>query len=495
MKSKDLIKNGKEEKNIVKEKSLLERINEDYSFKKSSDSNDNGNGNDNSKSNVDSKLIKKESKSIKKEIKDGFSKIMPQSTQNESNIINNTNVNSKNTISKKDKWQLVKSDKVMIYNPFSLTLNNEISHLLSFDLDSTLIENKSGKVKSISINDWQFICNNIDDIIHNYITKTYDSSKLGICIFSNQKNILDDKAYLSLFKKKLEAVIESLNKNHPLKFIAFVSTDSGYYRKPSTGMFELMKKDYFPKLEKSLYVGDAAGRKSNYKGKKDFADTDLKFALNCGIDFMVPENFFNLIPNYKFKHSLKPYVFKQLGEQEKDKYSFLNKDCFIIMVGYPGSGKSTFFKTYLEQYGFIRVNNDTTGNENKSLKLLEDKISENNKRFVIDNTNPSIGKRRIFINIAKNNNLPCICILFNITRDMVLHLNNQRKILSDLKEEDNSIQISSKPVPTIAVNMFKSAYEEPKLNEGFESIVKVDFEYVFISEIHKKTLFMFSEYI
>ena len=37
---------------------------------------------------------------------------------------------------------------------------------------------------------------------------------------------------------------------------------------------------------KSFYCGDAAGRKD---GKhKDFSDSDLKFALNVGLEFLTP---------------------------------------------------------------------------------------------------------------------------------------------------------------------------------------------------------------
>ena len=40
----------------------------------------------------------------------------------------------------------------------------------------------------------------------------------------------------------------------------------------------------------SFYCGDAAGRKD---GKhKDFSDSDLKFGLNVGIEFLTPENLY-----------------------------------------------------------------------------------------------------------------------------------------------------------------------------------------------------------
>lgn len=42
-------------------------------------------------------------------------------------------------------------------------------------------------------------------------------------------------------------------------------------------------------LKDSFYCGDAAGRPKTALRPKDFSDTDLKFALNVGIDFKTPE--------------------------------------------------------------------------------------------------------------------------------------------------------------------------------------------------------------
>lgn len=39
-------------------------------------------------------------------------------------------------------------------------------------------------------------------------------------------------------------------------------------------------------MKKSFYCGDAAGRKD--AKHKDFSDSDLKFALNVGIEFKTP---------------------------------------------------------------------------------------------------------------------------------------------------------------------------------------------------------------
>ena len=43
-------------------------------------------------------------------------------------------------------------------------------------------------------------------------------------------------------------------------------------------------------LKKSVYCGDAAGRKDGKR--KDFSDSDYKFALNIEITFQTPEEYF-----------------------------------------------------------------------------------------------------------------------------------------------------------------------------------------------------------
>ena len=80
-----------------------------------------------------------------------------------------------------------------------------------------------------------------------------------------------------------------------LEFLCLFSAEKGFFRKPSFGMFQYIKDNYFPNLKTNdinVYIGDAAGRPKSNQKKKDFADTDYKFALNCKMSFMTPEEYF-----------------------------------------------------------------------------------------------------------------------------------------------------------------------------------------------------------
>lgn len=81
--------------------------------------------------------------------------------------------------------------------------------------------------------------------------------------------------------------------NVPIRILAALSK-SDQYRKPMVGMYEVVSSLYASHglevdLEKSLFVGDAAGRPAGGGKRKDHSDTDYKFSLNVGLRFLTPE--------------------------------------------------------------------------------------------------------------------------------------------------------------------------------------------------------------
>ena len=92
--------------------------------------------------------------------------------------------------------------------------------------------------------------------------------------------------------KKFELIQKAIGL--PMLFLA--ATHSDKYRKPAQGAWEYFLSQYDKSkklnMKKSFYCGDAAGRPKTADRKKDFSDTDRKFAINIGLPFEVPEQTF-----------------------------------------------------------------------------------------------------------------------------------------------------------------------------------------------------------
>lgn len=100
--------------------------------------------------------------------------------------------------------------------------------------------------------------------------------------------------------------------------IFLAATESDQYRKPALGMWKYCLEKVFTgqkvDMEGSFYCGDAAGRPASGTRKKDFTDTDIKFAKNIGIRFLTPEQFF-----LDEKEEVAPKIdsfFKKVAKQE-----------------------------------------------------------------------------------------------------------------------------------------------------------------------------------
>jgi len=228
-------------------------------------------------------------------------------------------------------------------------------------------------------------------------------------------------------------------------FVAFAEDE---YRKPNIGW-----KRYINYLPGSFYVGDAAGREG------DFSDSDLKFAQNMGLTFYIPEVFFGItiIQKKYFKDNL-----------------------FIIMMGAPGSGKSTYANNIYNLYhNYCNVeiicSDDYKPGWKKIFSVLDKELSKvyqnellvqtNNSQMrnyqnglpiqkkniiIYDATNPRRERRLESINLGKKYNIKTI----------IIHILNPGEEHNKLREH---------PVPEIAYRKYWSDLENPDSN-----IEKVD---------------------
>jgi len=378
---------------------------------------------------------------------------------------------------KKGDWE--EEGSVFIWNPFGLKHSD---HIIGFDFDDTLTETKSGKKAfNSSRTDWQWLY----DTVPAKLKEIY-SQNVKICVFTNQSGIAGSKGFdpskAATIKGKLCDAISELD--FPVQI--FVATSDDQYRKPATAMWDLMTSQYNggikPDLAKCAYVGDAAGRPAGWKEgkKKDFANTDRKFAGNVGVKFQTPEEFFLGEPAADFKDdsfdtSSLPINGTDITDGGVEKLASSQQE-MIIFVGFPASGKSTLAKKYLVPKGYVHVNRDTMGTQAKCLKATREGLTSL-KSVVIDNTNPSSDTRADYIALAAEFSVPVRCFRFEITEDLAKHLNYYRERLTNGEIHH---------VPRIGYAVYKKKLEEPQLREGFTEIRKIHFVPHFNSEEEKK---------
>ena len=286
--------------------------------------------------------------------------------------------------------------------------------MASFDYDWTIVNPKDGKTFPTNINDWQWLYSDVP----NKIKKYYEDGYM-IVIFTNQSKTWKHE--------QIKLVIKTLE----IPVFIVIATDKINY-KPNLNLFTTFIKNNKIDKEKSFFVGDALGRKT------DFSDSDKIFAENIGIPWFPPENIFN----------------KEIKEINisLDMFSLSNDNEIIIIMGYPGSGKSTIAKKICENEKYIHIEGDVYKTSSNMIKKSLDYILQK-KSIVFDATNSSIKKRKEYIDLAKKYNYKIKCIHISTSLD------NSYK--QNLNRDD------TKKVPKIAFSVYSKYYEEPNESEGF----------------------------
>lgn len=329
---------------------------------------------------------------------------------------------------------------------------------------------KKIKVASFDLDDTIIIKTNKDIIeyVNPAIFEKFEeltNENYHIAIFSNQSNLDNDKIKkLKNIFKKISADLLRESNSHSF----FISKLDDYCRKPNIGMWSLLEENISIDYKKSFFCGDAAGRIKPSKIKKqihktsktgDFSDSDRKFALNIGITFYTPDFYYLGIDNEDFNLSgYDPELIPFICNYDFD---FLNNDV-IIMCGFPGSGKTTFYNEVLKQYDYDYYNSDDA-NYKFSISKLESSLKKN-KNIVIDSLAFSLQKRKLIIDLIKKydyQNITCITMTADLSYS--LHLNNVRHLTTGQDK-----------IPKIAYNVYKKNYTKPSKKEGFTRILNYD---------------------
>lgn len=368
-------------------------------------------------------------------------------------------------------WELIDNKELLVFTSANCAHSALIA---AFDLDGTLIKTKSGARFPKDDDDWELLFGNVKNKLREKHNENYK-----IVIFTNQAAIDKNDSKRLGFQRKIENVIKRID----LPIQAFIATGHTIYRKPVPGMWYVLTMEknggLEVNMEKSFFVGDAAGRAKNWavKKPKDHSLADRLFAVNVGLKFYTPEEFFlgaksvdYSMPKFDPKNVTALNFTVPTSEQLE----------VIIMVGCPGSGKSFFCEKFLISKGYARVNRDKLGSWQKCVKVMEETLSTK-KKVVIDNTNPNKEARKRYIDVAKKYNVVCRCFLMKIDVPHAKH-NNKFRELTDK---------SHMKVSDIIINSYFKQFEEPTLEEGFKEIVEVPFIPMFSSEKQEQLYRMF----
>ncbi|PAV56290.1 hypothetical protein WR25_15714 [Diploscapter pachys] len=308
--------------------------------------------------------------------------------------------------------------------------------IAAFDMDGTLICTKSGYVHPKDTTDWKILFDCIPGML-----KEMHKNGSKVVIFTNQKGIQVGKVDKQGFKRKIESIVAKIGA--PVQ--VFIAISDGKHRKPCTGMWnEMERKNGNLEIDKnaSIFVGDAAGRiKTTKRPKKDFSSADRHFAANIGVKFQTPEQFFlgqrDEEPFSKPEFDPKEVNFKDLLHP-KDAVLPSKTPELIVLVGFPGSGKSKFANKLESEYGYSIVNRDTLGSwqkcQNRAYNLLS-----NGKSVVVDNTNPDKESRSRYTQVAKELNVGCRCFKMNCDYAQAQHHVAFRKLTNPRNNEVNSM--------------------------------------------------------
>lgn len=132
----------------------------------------------------------------------------------------------------------------------------------------------------------------------------------------------------------------------------------------------------------------------------------------------------------------------------------------VILVGLPGTGKSSFYKERFSQT-HVRISLDLLKTRHREQRIMEVCL-ETEQRFVIDNTNPARLERAGYIEVARAKRFTITGYYFRSRVEDCLRRNAERT--------------GNDRVPDVAILSTAKKLELPSLAEGFDKLYYVRLE-------------------
>ncbi|GAB0489295.1 hypothetical protein MMPV_000512 [Pyropia vietnamensis] len=139
----------------------------------------------------------------------------------------------------------------------------------------------------------------------------------------------------------------------------------------------------------------------------------------------------------------------------------------LLLVGLPGSGKTTFASRLVAGGGWVRVSQDDVGGSRQAVERRFKAALESGEAVVVDRCNCTVQQRRWFIETARSAGASVGTVLFALPVSTCISRINQRT--------DHPTLPPSASVPGI-VRGFVADFEPPTAKEGvaFGRVVRTD---------------------
>ncbi|GAB0493637.1 hypothetical protein MMPV_004922 [Pyropia vietnamensis] len=418
--------------------------------------------------------------------------------------------------------------------------------LAGFDLDHTLIAPSSAKARFFGPTETTWV-----PALPSVLPGLAATAAAGylIVVLTNQGGLNKQPRLLSTLRGRVESFAAALEPAVPL--VVYIAPGYNRLRKPAVGLWEAAVAGFVSAAPPpgvsfndavnkaaSVYVGDAAGR------PRDFADTDRKLALNVGIRFFTPEAFFgspvvksnglwrqtNQLPTVVeedlSRHPLSGYdpavdlpsaIVCDRASCEAEAVAaavtppdFLDAvppgcggggrgrganppQTVVLLVGCPGSGKSTFAERHLTlARGYVRVSTDDVGTVPRAVKAVREALLDG-RSVVVDNTHGGVAARKVFLDAARRATPGVVikALVFDTPRETAMHLNLLREGCLVPSPPGGTAASGGAPaavavmpygyfggrrrVPAVSYNVFAARFVEPSTDEGFHAIGHVRF--------------------
>lgn len=370
------------------------------------------------------------------------------------------------------------------------------SKIAFFDLDGTLIRPKNNKTFPSKTDEFDFelLFSTRPPGMRSLLERIRQQHLDGyaIVIITNQKQTAySAKSGLATWKNKMAHIAAAMQV--PMRVFAALGDDD--YRKPRLGMWtEFLRTNRGVEVdkEKSFFVGDAAGRKKY----RDHQDTDLKWALNAGIQFYTPQEYF-LGREREYEIPMRPWspsalkradaTLKGLIAEPEDEMvtvdvSLIDKEAsakstilgvghgsheaseIVLFVGAPASGKTFLFNRVFAPAHYVHVNQDTLRTRDKCLGVVRENIQAN-RSCVVDNTNRDRATRKHYIDLARSLGVRIRCLYFDVPKHVCVHNNHFRAHHGPTSGQE----LVRSLLPATAIESWFKDRQPPLRDEGFDA--------------------------